>query len=158
MKHYEIDKDVNDCLKSEWKKEVKDKIGKKTEITIRDKCGRKTRTIQNDQYKLKDYFKLTNLTESKDILRSRLHMTKLTCNYGHTENPRCPLCGCDGKMETEHYFTQCLRTRNLANIAKTTANDLSGTLNEMLRAKNHLKRVEVQMEYHMTKMQKGKEG
>ena len=150
--YYGINKEVDSCLKSEWKKEVKEKIGKKTEEQIRDECGRmrKTRTILNDQYILKDYLKLTNLTEAKDILRSRLHMTKLTCNYGHTDDPRCPLCGYGGRIETEHYFSKCPWTKHLANVWKTTENDLYGSLEDMKRAKNHLMKIEVMMERYMS--------
>ena len=151
--YYGINKEVENCLKSEWKREVKEKIGMKTEQQIREECGRmrKTRTILNDEYVLKNYLKVTNLTEATDILRCRLHMTKLTCNYGHTDNPCCPLCGFGGKMETEHYFSQCPWTKNLANVWKTNENDLSGSLEDMRRATNHLKKIEIMMEHYMEK-------
>ena len=148
IKYYGVEKDVNSCLKSEWKKEVKEKIGGKTEKIIRNECTRlrKTRTVCNDPHKLKEYLKNTNLTEAKDILRSRLHMTRLTCNYGHISC--CPLCGSDEKIETEHYFSKCGWTKHLAKIWRTTANDLSGNLDEMKRAAKHLNKVEVLMEQY----------
>ena len=75
-------------------------------------------------------------------------MTKLTCNYG-VNSGECPLCGYQGKIETEHFFKRCRRTRKLAEIYQTEADDLAGTTDQIRNAKQHLKRVEVMMERYM---------
>ena len=148
-----IKKDVNVLLKSEWKKEVKEKIGSKLEEEIRGKCRKmtKTRTIQDEKYCLKTYLTETTMTDATDILRARLHMTKLTCNFGLSKH-ECHLCGKQGKIQTEHYFTQCRRTKYLANIWGTRQEDLKGSVKNLIRATKHLKNVEVIMESAMKKM------
>ena len=117
---YQIKKDVNLVLKSEWKKEVKSKINQGVEKLVRDACaeGSKTRTVKDDVFELKNYLKENTVTEATDILKTRLHMTKLTCNYKRRQqkqiqNTPCPLCGCSGIVKTEHYFRSCVVTRNL---------------------------------------------
>ena len=123
----------------------KRKIGKKVEEEIRTNCKRmsKTRTIMNDEYKIKPYLQETTLTEATDILRTRLHITKLTCNYGKNDN--CPLCGYIGHIRTEHYF-ECPMVKTIAEIWETTKKDLNGPLEHLVRAKNHLRKVEMMME------------
>ena len=151
MEVYGITKSVTESSKSEWKKEVKGRIGEKTENEIRVRCKemKKTRSTQEDPYMIKQYLKETTMTEATDILRTRLHMTRLTCNYGNST--KCPLCGHKGTIETEHYFT-CQITRRLAGIWKTEPHDISGsTVEELRRAKNHIKKVEVMMEIYMPK-------
>ena len=105
IKKYGIKKEVGRVMKSEWKKEVKEKIGKKVEEEIRECCRkmRKTRTIQEDTYIMKEYLKETSMNDATDILRTRLHMTRLPCNYGY-KLASCPLCGMKGKQETEPLF------------------------------------------------------
>ena len=66
----------------------------------------------------------------------------------------CPLCGMQGKQETEHYFSRCKATEYLAKIWNTEAEDLQGPLEHQQRAKNHLKKVEILMETHMKKRRK----
>ena len=101
---------------------------------------RKTRTIKEDPFSMKEYLKETTLTDTSDILRTRLHMTKLTCNYEkmlENQLTSCPLCGMQGKQETEHYFSRCKATEYLAKIWNTEAEDLQGPLEHQQRAKNH---------------------
>ena len=75
-------------------------------------------------------------------------MTKLACNYGISRE-ECQLCGYKGKIQTEHYFSQCQITRKLALIWETTPEDLHGPLERVRRAKNHLKKVELMMERYV---------
>ena len=156
IKKYEIKKDVMKVLKSEWKKEVKENIHKKVEEEIRSQCKSmsKTRTIKNDQYRLKTYLRETTVTNAKEILKTRLHMTELTCNFGHSRNSTCPLCGEESEWDrigTEHYFQQCKATKNMAEIWNVKKEDLSSdTTKRLMKAKNHLKNVEVLMKPYMT--------
>ena len=82
-------------------------------------------------------------------------MSKLTCNYGG-ERRVCPLCGYVGDIKTEHYFADCQATKKLAAIWKTGPEDLKDTKENVIRAKNHLKKVEVMMERHMETTKDGK--
>ena len=88
------------------------------------------------------------MTETTDILKTRLHMTKLPCNYG-LSGLGCPLCGKQGKIATEHYFSDCSATRRLSELWNTDPNDLSGPTENLRRAKNHLGKVETLIERHM---------
>ena len=136
--------------KSEWKKDVKEKIGMDVEKGIREKCQnlRKTRSIRDDPYEMKQYLQETSLTEATEILKTRLHMTKLTCNYG-IKDDSCPLCGMTCKVETEHFFSECNVTRRMAAVWETSPADINGPLSHMRRAKKHLKGVEKMMEHFM---------
>ena len=150
VEYYGIVKSVDEVLKSGWKKHVKERITSKVEEEIREKCRnlKKTRSISEDNFELKDYLKDTTLTEANDILKVRLHMTKLPCNYGSSSD-YCHLCGFQGKVESEHYFEQCQVTKRLANIWETQAEDLKGSIEQLKKAKNHLKKVEIMMERYM---------
>ena len=72
--YYGIEKDVNEVLKSEWKKEVKEKIRNKVAAEVKEKCHgmKKTRSIKNDEFVMKEYLEQTTLTEATDIIRTRL--------------------------------------------------------------------------------------
>ena len=137
-------------VKSTWKKEVKEQIKNKVELEIKEKCAdlRKTRTVREDPHALKQYLQECTPKEASELLRTRLHMTKLTCNYGVSSN-QCPLCGYQGKTETEHFFEKCKRTRRLAEIYETKADDIAGTADQMKKATKHLKKVEVMMERYV---------
>ena len=150
MEKYEIELEVEEVMKSEWKKNVKKQIEKKMELEIREGCNelRKARTIEDDPYSLKQYLQECAPEEAADIIRARMHMSKLPCNYG-VNSGQCPLCGFRGKVETEHYFKSCQRTKRLAMIWDTSAEDLKGSPEQLKKAKNHLKKVEVMMERYM---------
>ena len=93
------------------------------------------------------------MKEASEILRTRLHMSRLVCNYSQKQSDKyiCPLCEHKGKITTEHYFQECTGTRCLAEIWNTNPEDLKGTYQELQRAKNHIKKVEVLMEPYMKK-------
>ena len=150
LEKYQVTSQVEEVLKSAWKKEVKEKIKRKIELEIKDRCAdlRKTRTVRKDDHELKEYLKECTPKEAALLLKARLHMTKLTCNYGMSSN-QCPLCGYQGKIETEHFFERCKRTAKLAEIYETKAEDLAGSEDQIRKASQHLKKVEVMMERYM---------
>ena len=118
IKEYKINKNIKEVIKSEWKEEVKDKIRKKAEEEVREECKRlkKTRSVKNDEYEIKVYLKKLPLEEAKDVMKMRLHMAYLTCNYASSEEvKKCPLCGEKGVITTEHYFA-CTTTTALVKI------------------------------------------
>ena len=104
---YEVENDVK-CLKSTWKKKVKEKIHEKVEKDVQEKCRnmKKVRVIKNDKLELKEYLKKCTLQEASDIMRMRLHMSKIPSNYGVDRN-NCPLCGALEKAKTKHFFGEC---------------------------------------------------
>ena len=86
---------------------------------VRDNCEQKTktRTVKHDKYEIKNYLLETNtVTETSQILRMRLHMTRLLCNFGQAQ--KCPWCK-QANIQTEHYFGECKRTKRSTVIWKT---------------------------------------
>lgn len=148
---YEIKMKVTETIKSKWKKEVKQQIRKHTEKEIRTRCNemKKTRTVKDDVYEMKQYLKNNTVNEVKGIMMTRLHMTKLECNYQSSKNStKCPLCGkeSDEGINTEHYFG-CSATVHLARIWETEEDDIrSNEVEELRRAKNFIEKVEQIME------------
>ena len=140
MTEYDIEDTVLDDLKSAWKKKVKDRIKLKTEETIRKNCESlsKARTVSAGEYKLKEYLTKTTIPEAKEILKARLHMMKLPCNYGEKEY--CWLCGEANNVRTEHYY-KCQGTRNLQRIWNAKEEDLLST------NKSNLKRTTKYLEH-----------
>ena len=114
MVEYEIDDNPQKVLKSGWKKNVKQKIREKTEEKLR-KDGEtlsKSRTALLEKYEMKEYLKETTTYQAKQILKSRLHMMKIPCNYKSNEGDGCWLCGHEDKIRTEHYY-ECKGTARL---------------------------------------------
>ena len=76
-----------------------------TEKDIKKKCHpyNKSRTVMYDEYKLEDYLRETNIREAKYILKMRLHMMDIPCNFTSGKQTQCWLCGKSGANE-EHYF------------------------------------------------------
>ena len=153
---YGIELDVNKVLKSGWKKKVKEKIQDHVEQQIRAECHRmkKTRSIKDEKYELQQYMKESSMKETSDILRTRLHMNKLPCNYG--DRDLCKLCGYNGQVTTEHYFTSCHRTTTLSRIWQTKPEDIRGNAEQIRRAKNFIEKVEVLMERYINKKSEAK--
>ena len=89
--------------KSEWKKHVKEHIRSVMEDEIRKGCGAmsKGRSIALDEYKMKKYLQEVPVDTASSILKVRMHMSKLPCNYG---NGRwCWLCD-KPDVKIEHYL------------------------------------------------------
>ena len=59
------------------------------------------------------------------------------------------VCIKGGNIGTEHYFRECQMTRRLAGAWETDAKDLNGSVTDLKKSKNHLKKVEVLMEHYM---------
>ena len=63
--------------------------------------------MKDDNYIMKDYIKRMTPTEVKDVMKMRLHMAKLKCNYESSQTATCELCGEAQNIQTEHYFDKC---------------------------------------------------
>ena len=90
-------------LKSTWKKHVKERISKVVEEEIREGCEQssKGRTVARDDFEMKNYLRQLSVDEASFILKVRLHMSTLPCNYGDKSN--CWMCDEKG-VKTEHYL------------------------------------------------------
>ena len=106
MKEAKIEMKAEDVLKSKWKKEVKSKLQKINETEVKKRCQqmRKGRTVCDNTWGRKGYSNM-EIGEAREIMKMRLHMMPLPCNYGGSDDG-CPLCRVSGKVETEHYL-QC---------------------------------------------------
>ena len=104
MEEAKIELQPEEVLKSKWKKEVKEKLSKKNEEEVRERCHqlRKGRTVCEDVWGVKDYLKM-EVSEAQEIMKMRLHMMPLPCNYGGSDDG-CPVCSETGKVDTEHYL------------------------------------------------------
>ena len=103
-------------LKSKWKKHVKERINNTVTKELQKECKTKTkgRFVKNDDLKLKQYLKELPLSESKNILRTRLNMIKVPANFKGNSIDSCPLCT-SKECGTEHYF-QCKKVKLIRDV------------------------------------------
>ena len=128
MREYEIDDTTMEDLKSRWKEKVKKCIIIKVEERIKKEITGKTksRTIIEEQYGMKKYLQEATISQAKMILKTRLHMTKLPCNYKNSEMEDCCwLCGIE-EVKTEHYYN-CKGTYIQQKIWNAKVEDLTST-------------------------------
>ena len=147
MSRYGIEIEAETVLKSKWKKHVKGKIGEKMEEEIRKECAdmSKARTVRNGSYEKKAYFSTVNFQNTKKILKTRLHMSKLPGNYKGRGEGTCSLCNLE-KGNTEHYF-QCPRVSQLKDAWEVQQSDLQSTDDKRLIAvANFFEKVEIMIE------------
>ena len=102
VRKYDIHMSDN-VRKSQWKKHVKGRIRIVVEEEIRNGCTSdgKGRTVTKDEYSMKNYIKELPVDMASEILKVRLHMTRLPCNYG--DRSKCWLCD-SALVKTEHYL------------------------------------------------------
>ena len=76
-------KNVKNMSKSKWKKQVKEKIGKSIEERTKHEMTNKTkaRTIIEDKWERKKYLQECDSETIKDVIKIRLHMWQVNCNY-----------------------------------------------------------------------------
>ena len=112
LEQFNIRLDPKETKKSRWKKEVKKKITEGCECKIRVVCENSTkgRTAATEKYELKPYLVQLPIHQAKHVLRMRLHMVDIPCNYG--ERDSCWLCGVVETIRTEHYL-ECSGTEHL---------------------------------------------
>ena len=89
---------------------------------------------------MKKYLKETTLSEVSAIMKMRLHMVNVPGNYGN-KTDQCPLCGVRNVPRTEHFFRDCWMTRGIAEIWDARSGDMNGSVEDLKRAMNHLKKV-----------------
>ena len=99
----------------------------------------KGRTIVTDEFKVKDYLSAVNVNQASDILKVRLHMSALPCNYGVKND--CWLCSEDG-VRTEHYL-RCpgtLLSRECFGILEISLG--TQDINELIKVSQFFKKLE----------------
>ena len=109
---------------------------------IREMCHNlsKSRSILNDKYELKKYLKEMSVEEAKQVLRMRLHMVDLPCNYGG--GGKCWLCDRTQDVNTEHYF-ECKGTEVIRKHLNTKRGHItSNERHYLLNASKFLQMVE----------------
>ena len=144
---YNIELDPKEELKSRWKKHVKVKITERMEKEIRERCTgmTKARTIKDDVYERKKYLQIANFSDTKKILKTRLHMNKFPGNYKGSGEGICPLCNIK-KGNLEHYF-QCKFTRQLVEVWEVGIQDIGTLQMERMKAvANFAEKVELLLE------------
>ena len=144
LEAYNISLQPKNSSKSKWKKHVKTRIAEVVGNEIKRRCKemKKGRTVKNDDHAKKDYLTKTSVTESKKILKARLHMSRIPANYKGGTEGECPLCE-DGIGNIEHYFT-CTACGQLADAWQVEKKDLnSKDLNKMKDVANFMEKVEI---------------
>ena len=145
--------DVNNTLKSTWKREVKKRVNDEMEKELRNKCSmsKKARWVKDDVYERKQYLDgRVDLQTAKRILRTRMNMSKLPCNYKENGEGMCSLCE-EGEGSTEHYFS-CKRVSRLLQVWQVKMEDLkSQEITEMRNMANFFEKVEILLQPNMKK-------
>ena len=143
LKKYGVTDNPECVNKSKWKKTVKECIRRKTEESIKDKCKEqsKSRSVRNDSYEMKEYMKETTIKEMKEIVKTRVHMTNIPCNYKKGNDVQCWLCGKHDDIQTEHYFN-CEKTEYLRSKWNTNEGDMtSKNTRNLIKASKFLNQV-----------------
>ena len=102
----EIEPDVTNMKKSEWKKRVKAYTKMKVEREMKDKIMnmKKLRFLKaGDELRKKQYTTDCNMKEVTEIMKLRLNMVKISCNMEKKE--QCRMCN-ECEESTEHIL-QC---------------------------------------------------
>ena len=90
--------------KSKWKKETKEALMSQIEKRTRDEMEGKTkaRTVKLEKWGLKRYMKECDSDTIKDIIKIRLHMWEVKCNFKKNNTEEiCPICS-QTEDTTEH--------------------------------------------------------
>ena len=105
LRKIEVKTEVKGALKSAWKKEVKEKINGQNEKEVRGKCKemRKGRSVDKDCWGIKRYILELSYNEAREVMKTRLHMMPLPCNYDQSDKG-CKLCDEMKNIDTEHYM------------------------------------------------------
>ena len=107
----------------------------------------------NDEFKRKEYIGKLMPTETKKIMKVRMHMTKIPGNYKQLGIMKCPLCNGD-EISTEHYF-ECGSCTMLAERWGVSKEDLrTQQLDKMKDVAKFLEKVEILLEPVMERNKK----
>jgi len=122
---------VTNTSKDQWKKAIKKNINEYIKHRFSEKKGnmKKLRFLSNDnEWKIQNYIKDINLTESRTIMLIRLNMIKVGANYG--VKSLCPLC--DKSEDTTEHLIAC----NSENVNINTTMIESSETRDLIKIKN----------------------
>ena len=93
------------------------------------KAGKKMRTVVKQEYGMKEYIKkgFLNEDEIREIMKLRLHMGNMRCNYKSAyENNQCQFCKLEEET-TEHILLRCHSIEYLRADCRIKGNMLEST-------------------------------
>ena len=114
-------KNVENMSKSKWKKQVKEKIGKSIEERTKQEMANKTkaRTIVEDKWERKKYLQECDSDTIKDVIKIRLYMWQVNCNYKRDNNDtKCPLC--KKSEDTTEHVLECKKAKRFTLIKENS--------------------------------------
>jgi len=84
-------------------------------VKMKEECRKtKMRFIEDDEYEQKEYVKKSNVTTSKQIMKTRLNMINLKSNFkGSSIDQRCTAC--KKENETTEHVLRCEKYKKLIN-------------------------------------------
>ena len=132
-------KNVENMSKSKWKKQVKEKIGKSIEERTKQEMANKTkaRTIVEDKWERKKYLQECDSDTIKDVIKIRLHMWQVNCNYKRDNtDTKCPLC--QKSEDTTEHVLECEKAKKFT-LSKENSKEEWEEITEIYR-KNKKKR------------------
>ena len=91
---------------------MKEKIGKPTEERTKQEMANKTkaRTIVEDTRKRKKYLQDCDSDTVKDVIKIKLHMWQVNCNYKkYNTDTKCPLC--QKSEDTTEHVLECEKAK-----------------------------------------------
>ena len=125
--------------KSKWKKQVKEKIRKSIEERTRQEMANKTkaRIIVEDKWEKKKYLQEYDSDTMKDVIKIRLHMWQVNCNYKRDNtDTKCPLC--QKSEDTTEHVLECEKAKKFT-LSKENSKEEWEEITEIYR-KNKKKR------------------
>lgn len=132
--------DIQNMTKNEWKQKVKNCLDTKMQQQIDNEGGRKTRYVKKEHFIREEYLKLHDTNTVVSILKIRLNMIDLKCNYkGYYMNDlKCSVCK-EHPETTEHMFKCIVAERVIRNNDKTDINDmLSDDVERLLKLNRYV--------------------
>ena len=134
-----LKKNVESMSKFKWKKQVKGKIGKLTKERTKQEMANKTkaRTIVEDKWERKKYLQECDSDTIKDVIKIRLHMWQVNCNYKRDNtDTKCPLC--QKSEDTTEHVLECEKAKKFT-LSKENSKEEWEEITEIYR-KNKKKR------------------
>ena len=125
--------------KSKWKNQVKEKIRKSIEERTKQEMANKTkaRTIVEDKWERKKYLQECDSDTIKDVIKIRLHMWQVNCNYKRDNtDTKCPLC--QKSEDTTEHVLECEKAKKFT-LSKENSKEEWEEITEIYR-KNKKKR------------------
>ena len=118
---YEIEvKEIIKKSKKQFKREIKRKIATKLEEELKEEVKEKTKMRFCANMKKEKYLEQLEYSDAKMILKLKLNMTELKCNYkNQNKDLKCNLCN-EADDTTEHLFQCKILKENIGTVETRT--------------------------------------